>query len=78
NLRYLTPPFTLIVSLISIAGSIFNSILIIPFFIYLGFIFIASMLLGRGLEKLIIPSVLLTMQMSWAFGFLTSPKSITK
>jgi len=78
NLRYLTPPFTLIVSLISIVGSIFNSILIIPFFIYLGFIFIASMLLGRGLEKLILPSVLLTMQMSWAFGFLTSPKSIAK
>ena len=78
NLRYLTPPFTLIVSLISIVGSIFNLILIVPFMIYLGFIFIASILLGRGFEKLILPSVLLTMQMSWAFGFLTSPKSIAK
>ena len=78
NLRYLTPPFTLIVSLISIVGSIFNLILIVPFMIYLGFIFIASILLGRGFEKLILPSVLFTMQMSWAFGFLTSPKSIAK
>ena len=78
NLRYLTPPFTLIVSLISIVGSIFNLFLIVPFIIYLGFIFIASLLLGRGFEKLILPSVLLTMQMSWAFGFLTSPKSIAK
>ena len=78
NLRYLTPPFTLIVSLISIVGSIFNLFLIVPFMIYLGFIFIASILLGRGFEKLILPSVLLTMQMSWAFGFLTSPKSIAK
>ena len=78
NLRYLTPPFTLIVSLISIVGSIFNLILIVPFMIYLGFIFIASIFLGRGFEKLILPSVLLTMQMSWAFGFLTSPKSIAK
>ena len=78
NLRYLTPPFTLIVSLISIVGSIFNLFLIVPFMIYLGFIFIASLLLGRGFEKLILPSVLLTMQMSWAFGFLTSPKSIAK
>ena len=78
NLRYLTPPFTLIVSLISIVGSIFNLFLIVPFMIYLGFIFIASIFLGRGFEKLILPSVLLTMQMSWAFGFLTSPKSIAK
>lgn len=78
NLRYLTPPFTLIVSLISIVGSIFNLFLIVPFMIYLGFIFIASILLGRGFEKLILPSVLFTMQMSWAFGFLTSPKSIAK
>lgn len=78
NLRYLTPPFTLIVSLISIVGSIFNLFLIVPFMIYLGFIFIASLLLGRGFEKLILPSVLITMQMSWAFGFLTSPKSIAK
>lgn len=78
NLRYLTPPFTLIVSAISILASFFAPILITPFLVYLIFIVLATLKLGKGLEKLIIPLVLLTMQMSWAFGFITSPKSIAQ
>ena len=73
NLRYLTPPFTLLVNLISLAmGFIF------PPAIYLGFLIIASLRLGRGLEKVFIPVVLFTMQMSWALGFLTSPKKLSQ
>ena len=73
NLRYLTPPFTLLVNLISLAmGFIF------PPAIYLGFLIIASFRLGRGLEKILIPIVLFTMQMSWALGFLTSPKKLSQ
>ena len=78
NLRYLTPPITLIVSLISIVGALFNPIFITPFMVYLGFTVLASFTLGRNLEKLLIPIVLITMQMSWALGFVTSPKSISK
>lgn len=78
NLRYLTPPFTLIASLLSILGGFFNSILLGPFLIYLAFLLLASLKIGKGAEKFFIPLVLFTMQMSWALGFVTSSKKYAK
>jgi hypothetical protein len=52
-------------------------IFIIPAAIYASFLILASVVIGKGLiEKILMPIVLLTMQMSWGVGFLTSPKTL--
>jgi glycosyltransferase involved in cell wall biosynthesis len=78
NYRYLAPPFSLVGTVLSITLAItVNSIFIIPAGIYASFLIIASFVTGKGLiEKILMPIVLFTMQMSWGLGFLTSPKTL--
>jgi glycosyltransferase involved in cell wall biosynthesis len=78
NYRYLAPPVALLGSAFSLAtGLIISPILFIPALIYFGFTLVAGIMLGKGLlEKLIMPAVLITMQMAWGLGFITSPKSL--
>ena len=78
NYRYLAPPFSLIASLLSIILSVtLNIVFIIPAAIYGIFLILASLLTGNGIiERILLPIVLFTMQMSWGLGFLTSPKTL--
>jgi glycosyltransferase involved in cell wall biosynthesis len=76
NYRYLAPPFALAGTVISlIAGLLVSPWLLVPAGVYAAFTLIAGIALGKGLlEKLLMPAVLFTMQMSWGAGFITSPK----
>ena len=78
NYRYLAPPLALAgTSLSLIAGSLVSPMLYIPTAIYLGFTLVAGIALGKGLlERVLMPAVLITMQMAWGAGFITSPKSL--
>ncbi|MEI9907689.1 MAG: glycosyltransferase family 2 protein [Actinomycetota bacterium] len=78
NLRYLAPPFALVVSAISILGAlIFSPYWIIPAAIYGAFLAIASLAIGKDLgEKFRLPFILFTMHMSWGAGFLTSSRKL--
>jgi len=78
NYRYLAPPFSLIGTVLSIALAVtLHSIFIIPAAIYASFLVLASFVIGKGvIEKILMPIVLFTMQMSWGVGFLTSPKTL--
>jgi len=78
NYRYLAPPFALAGTAISIAlALILNPIFIIPAATYGIFLIVASLITGNAIsEKLLLPIVLFTMQMSWGLGFLTSPKTL--
>jgi glycosyltransferase involved in cell wall biosynthesis len=78
NYRYLAPPVALVGTVISlIAGLLVSPWLLVPAGVYAGFTLIAGVALGKGLlEKLLMPAVLFTMQMSWGAGFITSPKSL--
>jgi len=78
NYRYLAPPFALGGTIISlITGIAISSLLYIPAGIYVGFTLIAGIMLGKGLlGKIMMPSILFTMQMAWGAGFITSPKSL--
>lgn len=78
NYRYLAPPFALLGTALSIIFSILiHCIFIIPAVIYGVFLIIASLITGNGIvEKILLPIVLFTMQMSWGLGFLTSPKTL--
>lgn len=78
NYRYLAPPFTVLVSLLSIILGIFiTTIFIIPALVYALFILLASIVIGKSLREIIsLPLILLTMHMCWGTGFLTSPKSL--
>jgi glycosyltransferase involved in cell wall biosynthesis len=78
NYRYLAPPFSLVAALVSIILSVtLNNLFIIPAAIYGIFLFLASLLIGKGIiERILLPIVLFTMQMSWGLGFLTSPKTL--
>ena len=78
NYRYLAPPFALLGTALSCTMAlVINSIFIIPAAIYGIFLILASLFTGKGIvEKLLLPFVLFTMQMSWGLGFLTSPKTL--
>jgi glycosyltransferase involved in cell wall biosynthesis len=78
NYRYLAPPFSLIAASLSIILAVaLNALFIIPAAIYGIFLISASLLTGKGIiEKILLPMVLFTMQMSWGLGFLTSPKTL--
>jgi glycosyltransferase involved in cell wall biosynthesis len=78
NLRYLAPPFTVLVSALSIIlGTLVSTIFLLPVLIYALFIVISSVIIGKSLiEVLSLPSILLTMHMCWGLGFLTSPRSL--
>ena len=79
NYRYLAPPFSLVTALMSIILAVtLNTLFIIPAAIYGIFLIMASLLIGKGIiEKILLPIVLFTMQMSWGLGFLTSPKTLS-
>jgi GT2 family glycosyltransferase len=77
NFRYLAPPFAVVGNLLSILGSLSNSWLILPFAIYLSFLAISALVIGKSLKQMIfLPIVLFTMQMSWGVGFITSSKRL--
>ncbi len=78
NYRYLAPPIALVINLLSlILGLFLNTIFFVPVITYLSIIILSSLLIGKGIyEKLRLPSVLITMHLSWGFGFITSPKNL--
>jgi glycosyltransferase involved in cell wall biosynthesis len=78
NYRYLAPPFTVVVNVLSlILGILVSTIFLLPVLIYALFILLASLVIGKSLgEILSLPLILLTMHLSWGTGFLTSPKSL--
>jgi GT2 family glycosyltransferase len=78
NYRYLAPPIALIINSLSLLTGIFlNTIFFIPALVYLVAIILSSLIIGKGVyQKISLPSVLITMHMSWGFGFLTSPKNL--
>ena len=78
NFRYLAPPVALTLNLISlILGVIINPIFFTILMAYLMLLIIGGLIEGKSLlEKLRLPSVFLTMHMSWGLGFLSSPKDL--
>jgi len=78
NYRYLAPPFTVIATTLSlILGLLISPVLFIPALTYAVFILIASGIIGKSMgEILCLPTILLSMHISWGLGFLTSPKSL--
>ena len=78
NYRYLAPPFTVVATLLSVLfGLLISPVLFIPALTYALFILIASGIIGKSMgEILCLPTILLTMHISWGLGFLTSPKSL--
>ena len=80
NFRYLAPPVTLVLNLISLLlGSFLNSLFFIPVIVYLALIIIGGVIEGKTLaQKLRLPSVFLTMHMAWGLGFLSSPSNLLK
>jgi len=78
NHRYLAPPVALIINLLSLLTGIFlNTIFFVPVLVYMLSIILSSLFVGKGFyQKISLPSVLITMHMSWGFGFLTSPKNL--
>ena len=78
NYRYLAPPFTVAATTLSLLlGWLISPYLLIPALVYAVFILIASVIIGKNAgEILCLPTILLTMHISWGFGFLTSPKSL--
>ena len=80
NFRYLAPPIALLVNLSSlILGAFLNTLFFIPVIIYLISIILSSLIIGKNFyQKISLPSVLITMHMSWGLGFLTSPKNLIR
>lgn len=77
NFRYLAPPLTLIGTFLSILLGLFHSLLFIPALVYGSFLIIASIAIGKSfIERIYLPLILFTMQMSWGLGFITSPKRL--
>ncbi|HEX7405157.1 MAG TPA: glycosyltransferase family 2 protein [Candidatus Nanopelagicaceae bacterium] len=78
NLRYLAPPFALLGTIASLLlGLSISPIFFGPAIIYLLFLIVASLAIGRNLgEMLRLPAILFTMHMSWGAGFLTSPRTL--
>lgn len=78
NLRYLAPPTALVINIFSIIlGLLLSPIFFFPIATYLLLIILGSLILGRSLiEKLALPTILLTMHMVWGAGYLTSPKGL--
>ncbi|MFM8620770.1 MAG: glycosyltransferase family 2 protein [Candidatus Nanopelagicaceae bacterium] len=79
NLRYLAPPITLVGTILSLIGGLVNPLLYIPAGIYGTFLILASVKIGKTLkERFYLPAILLTMQMSWGAGFITSTRSFVR
>lgn len=78
NYRYLAPPFTVVATTLSLLlGAIASPLFLIPALVYSVFILGASLIIGKSVgEVLCLPTILLTMHISWGLGFLTSPNSL--
>jgi succinoglycan biosynthesis protein ExoA len=78
NYRYLAPPFTVVATTLSLLfGAIASPLFLIPALVYSVFILGASLIIGKSAgEVLCLPTILLTMHISWGLGFLTSPHSL--
>ena len=78
NFRYLAPPLALMGTVLSLFfGWVLNPICFIPAAVYLLFLIVASLSIGRNFgEFLRLPWILLTMHMSWGAGYLISPPSL--
>lgn len=78
NLRYLAPPAALLGTLFSLGlGTFLAPLFFIPAGIYLAFLIVASVVIGRGIhERIRLPAILMMMHMSWGAGFLTSPRTL--
>ncbi|MFM7860348.1 MAG: glycosyltransferase family 2 protein [Candidatus Nanopelagicaceae bacterium] len=77
NYRYLAPPITVIGVIASLIGALFNLILILPAAVYLLFTLMAAILIGKSPSQMCyLPIILITMQLSWGVGFLTSSKRL--
>jgi len=78
NYRYLAPPFTVLVTFLSlILGTFVSTIFLLPVLVYALFILLASVMIGKSLGEVVsLPLILLTMHFTWGTGFLTSPKSL--
>lgn len=79
NLRYLAPPVTLIGTLISLVLGMVHPIFFLPAIAYAAFLLIGAMVIGKSLiERIYLPFILLTMQMSWGLGFITSSRRLVR
>jgi glycosyltransferase involved in cell wall biosynthesis len=80
SLRYLAPPFAVVVNLLSLVSGVFvTPLLLLPLMVYIFTIVIGGFMIGRKItDKLLMPLVLATMHMSWGVGFITSPKNLLK
>ena len=78
NYRYLAPPLALVINALSlILGLLSSSIFFTPVIVYLTVIILSSLFIGKSIyAKLTLPLVLITMHISWGFGFITSPKNL--
>lgn len=78
NYRYLAPPFTVVATSLSLLlGAVASPLFLIPALVYSVFILGASLIIGKSAgEVLCLPTILLTMHISWGLGFLTSPNSL--
>lgn len=78
NLRYLAPPVALLATVFSvISGLVLSPVLFIPALIYIAFLVLASLNIGRSIGEYVrLPWILLTMHMSWGAGYLTSPRAL--
>ena len=78
NHRYLAPPFTVLATSLSLLlGWLISPVLFLPALVYAFFILVASVFIGKNLGEIVcLPTILLTMHISWGLGFLTSPKSL--
>ncbi|MEV4616471.1 glycosyltransferase family 2 protein [Kitasatospora sp. NPDC049258] len=82
NLRYLAPPLALAAVLagLLLGAAVHPGFLAVPLG-YLAAILGGSAVEGRGLSgkaRALLPVALVTMHMSWGFGFLTSPRSLAR
>ncbi len=78
NLRYLAPPVTVVVSVLSVIfGLALDPLFLIPAALYVLGNISGSMAIGKNLqEKVRLPAILATMHFAWGIGFLTSPKKL--
>ena len=76
NLRYLAPPVTLVLTSIGLLfGLFFSSIFLFAPIGYLVGVVVSGLIVGKSFAtKFLLPTVLVTMHMSWGLGFLTSSK----
>ncbi len=78
NFRYLAPPTAVLILAASIlTGLLISPIFYVPVLTYLIAILAGSLVIGNTLkEKIVLPSVLATMHISWGLGYLTSPPGL--